>query len=100
MSRIAYVDGVYCPHREAAVHVEDRGYQFADGVYEVFAVRHGHLVDEALHLQRLRRSLHELRIEGTIDDRPLGVVLREVARRNGVVNGIVYLQITRGSAPR
>jgi len=100
MSRIAYVDGVYRPHREAAVHVEDRGYQFADGVYEVIAVRRGELLDERLHMQRLRRSLAELRIEGAIADRPLGLVLREVVRRNGVVNGIVYLQITRGAAPR
>jgi D-alanine transaminase len=100
MSRVAYVDGSYRPHREAAVHIEDRGYQFADGVYEVFAVRGGHLVDEALHLQRLRRSLGELRIEGAIGDAPLGIVLREVVRRNGVDNGIVYLQITRGAAPR
>jgi len=100
MSRIAYVDGSYRPHREAAVHIEDRGYQFADGVYEVFAVRGGHLVDEALHLQRLRRSLRELKIEGAMGDAPLGVVLREVVRRNGVDNGIVYLQITRGAAPR
>jgi D-alanine transaminase len=100
MSRIAYVDGVYRPHAEAAVHIEDRGYQFADGVYEVVAVRGGKLVDEALHLARLRRSLRELRIEGALDDAPLRVVLREVVRRNGVVNGIVYLQITRGIAPR
>ena len=100
MSRVAYVDGVYRPHREAAVHIEDRGYQFADGVYEVFAVRGGRLIDEALHLTRLRRSLAELRIEGALDDAPLKVVLREVVRRNGVVNGIVYLQITRGAAPR
>ncbi|HML10597.1 MAG TPA: D-amino-acid transaminase [Stellaceae bacterium] len=100
MSRIAYVDGSYRPHREAAVHIEDRGYQFADGVYEVIAVRGGHLVDETLHLQRLRRSLRELRIEGAIGDGPLGVVMREVARRNGVENGIVYIQITRGAAPR
>jgi len=100
VSRIAYVDGSYRPHREAAVHIEDRGYQFADGVYEVIAVRGGHLVDETLHLQRLRRSLRELRIEGAIGDGPLGVVMREVARRNGVENGIVYIQITRGAAPR
>lgn len=100
MSRIAYVDGAYRPHRDAAVHIEDRGYQFADGVYEVVAVKGGRLVDEALHLARLRRSLAELRIEGALDDGPLKVVLREVARRNGVVNGIVYLQITRGAAPR
>jgi len=100
MSRIAYVDGVYRPHREAAVHIEDRGYQFADGVYEVIAIRGGKLVDEAPHLARLRRSLGELRIEGALADTPLQVVIREVVRRNGVVNGIVYLQITRGSAPR
>jgi D-alanine transaminase len=100
MSRIAYVDGVYRPHRDAAVHIEDRGYQFSDGVYEVFAVRAGKLVDEALHLIRLRRSLAELRIAGALSDAPLKMVLREVIRRNGVVNGIVYLQITRGAAPR
>ena len=100
MSRIAYVDGVYRPHRDAAVHIEDRGYQFADGVYEVIAVRGGKLIDEELHLVRLRRSLAELRIDGALADAPLKVVLREVIRRNGVVNGIVYLQITRGIAPR
>jgi D-alanine transaminase len=100
MSRIAYVDGVYRPHRDAAVHIEDRGYQFADGVYEVIAIRGGQLVDEALHLKRLRRSLAELRIEGTLTDAPLKVVMREVIRRNSVVNGIVYLQVTRGAAPR
>jgi len=100
MSRIAYVDGVYRPHRDAAVHIEDRGYQFADGVYEVIAVRGGKLIDEGLHLVRLRRSLAELRIDGALADAPLKVVLREVIRRNGVVNGIVYLQITRGIAPR
>ena len=100
MSRTAYVDGVYRPHREAAVHIEDRGYQFADGVYEVIAVRGGKLIDEALHFARLRRSLGELRIEGALADAPLKVVMREVIRRNGVVNGIVYLQITRGTAPR
>ena len=100
MSRIAYVDGSYRPHRDAAVHIEDRGYQFADGVYEVIAVRGGKLLDEPLHLNRLRRSLAELRIEGALGDGPLGVVLREVVRRNGVVDGIVYLQITRGISPR
>ncbi|HTQ35157.1 MAG TPA: D-amino-acid transaminase [Stellaceae bacterium] len=100
MSRIAYVDGVYRPHGEAAVHIEDRGYQFADGVYEVIAVRRGKLIDEPLHLARLHRSLGELRIDGALADAPLKFVLREVVRRNGVVDGIVYLQITRGIAPR
>jgi D-alanine transaminase len=100
MSRIAYVDGVYRPHSEAAVHVEDRGYQFADGVYEVIAIRGGRLVDEAPHLARLRRSLAELRIDGALADAPIKVVIREVIRRNGIFNGIVYLQVTRGAAPR
>ncbi len=100
MSRIAYVDGSYRPHRDAAVHIEDRGYQFADGVYEEIAVRGGHLLDEPLHLNRLRRSLAELRIEGALGDGPLRVVLREIIRRNAVDNGIVYLQVTRGVAAR
>ena len=100
MSRVAYVAGQYLPHRQAAVHVEDRGFQFADGIYEVIAVRGGHLVDDALHLQRLHRSLAELRIAAPMGDAALLTVIREVARRNGVANGIVYLQITRGAAPR
>jgi D-alanine transaminase len=100
VSRIAYVSGAYLPHRQAAVHIEDRGYQFADGVYEVIAVRGGRLVDEDPHLRRLRRSLDELRIPAPMGDAALGIVLREVARRNGVETGIVYLQVTRGVAPR
>ncbi|MEQ8934313.1 MAG: hypothetical protein RIE56_00785, partial [Amphiplicatus sp.] len=62
MSRIAYVNGRYLRHAEAAIHIEDRGYQFADGVYEVCGVRGGLLMDERLHLERLERSLGELRI--------------------------------------
>jgi D-alanine transaminase len=100
MSRIAYVAGQYRPHRQAAVHIEDRGYQFADGVYEVIAVNGGHLVDEAPHLARLHRSLAELRIAAPIGDSALKIVIREIVRRNGVDTGIVYLQVTRGAAPR
>jgi D-alanine transaminase len=100
MSRIAYVNGRYLPHRSARVHIEDRGYQFADGVYEVLAVCCGHLVDEARHLERLARSLAALQIAAPMSEAALGIVIREVARRNGVVNGTVYLQITRGTAPR
>jgi D-alanine transaminase len=100
VSRVAYVAGQYLPHRQAGVHIEDRGYQFADGVYEVIAVAAGHLVDEEPHLQRLRRSLGELRIAMPLADAALKVVLREVIRRNGVDTGIVYLQVTRGRAPR
>jgi D-alanine transaminase len=100
MSRIAYVDGHYLPHRVAAVHVEDRGYQFADGVYEVVAVRGGRLVDEELHLARLHRSLAELTIAAPMSDAALRAVLRETVRCNSVDRGSVYLQITRGVAPR
>ena len=100
MSRIAYVSGAYVPHRQAAVHIEDRGYQFADGVYEVIAVRGGKLLDEEPHLRRLHRSLDALRIPAPIGDAALAIVLREVVRRNRVENGILYLQITRGVAPR
>jgi D-alanine transaminase len=100
MSRIAYVAGQYVPHRQAAVHIEDRGFQFADGVYEVIAVNGGCLVDEAPHLTRLHRSLGELRIAAPIGDSALKIVIREIVRRNGVDTGIVYLQITRGAAPR
>ena len=100
MSRVAYVAGQYLPHRQAAVHIEDRGYQFADGVYEVISVVGGRLVDEAPHLARLHRSLGELRIAAPIGDAALKIVIREVIRRNGVDTGIVYLQVTRGAAPR
>ncbi|BAT60455.1 D-alanine aminotransferase [Variibacter gotjawalensis] len=100
MSRIAYVNGMYVPHREAAVHVEDRGYQFADGVYEVCEVRGGRLIDERRHMERLLRSLSELRIDAPMPLSSLGVILRETVRRNRVRDGIVYLQVTRGVAPR
>src|SRR5271169_5113286 len=100
MSRIAYVNGRYLPMRDAKVHVEDRGYQFADGVYEVCEVRGGRLIDERRHLDRLIRSLGELRIRMPMSPRALGVVLREVIARNRISYGIVYLQITRGVARR
>src|SRR4029077_20212904 len=100
MSRIAYVAGQYLPHRQAAVHIEDRGFQFADGVYEVIAGNRGHLVDEAPHLHRLHRALAELRTRAPMGDAALKIVTRETGRRNGVDSGIVYLQVTRGAAPR
>jgi D-alanine transaminase len=100
MSRIAYVNGSYVAQAEARVHVEDRGYQFADAVYEVVAVKDGVFVDEALHLARLHRSLASLKIAPPMSDAALRTVLREVVRRNGVGEGIVYLQVSRGTAPR
>ncbi len=100
MSRVAYVNGRYLPHGAAWVHVEDRGYQFADGVYEVIAVVGGRLVDGEPHLDRLERSLRGLDIAMPMARGPLRVVMDETARRNGVRDGIVYLQVTRGAAPR
>jgi len=82
------------------VHIEDRGYQFADGVYEVIAVQGGRLIDEAPHLRRLERSLGELRIRAPMAPAALGVVIRELLRRNRVRDGSIYLQMTRGVAPR
>lgn len=100
MSRIAYVNGRYVPHRDATIHVEDRGFQFADGVYEVCEVRAGRLIDERRHLDRLDRSLSELRITPPMTRAALSVVLRETVRRNRVRDGIIYLQVTRGVARR
>lgn len=100
MSRIAYVNGRYLPHRQAAVHIEDRGYQFADGVYEVCEVRGGRLIDRRRHMERLQRSLAELRMALPMRSEALTVVLEETVRRNRVREGIVYVQVTRGVAPR
>ena len=100
MSRIAYVNGRYQPHRDAMVHIEDRGYQFADGVYEVCEVRGARLVDERRHMERLKRSLKELQIALPMPLDALSVVLHETVRRNRVGEGLVYLQVTRGVSPR
>jgi D-alanine transaminase len=100
MSRIAYVNGRYLPLSAAAVNVEDRGYQFSDGVYEVCEVRGGRLIDERRHIERLARSLSEIRIIPPMSFRALSVVLHEVVGRNRVRWGIVYLQISRGVSRR
>jgi len=100
VSRIAYVDGRYVPHGAAAVHVEDRGFQFADGVYEVWAVFDGRLSDAEGHLTRLERSLDELRIARPLGRTALLAIVRETLRRNRVLNGLCYIQITRGQARR
>jgi D-alanine transaminase len=100
MSRIAYVNGRYLLLRQAMVHVEDRGYQFGDAVYEVCEVRQGRLIDERRHLARLKRSLDELQIKLPMSPVALGIVLREVIARNRIGYGIVYLQVSRGVAQR
>lgn len=100
MSRIAYVNGQYRDMRDASVNIEDRGYQFSDGVYEVCEIRGGKVVDMPRHLTRLQRSLRELRIDMPMPLSALEIVIHETVRRNRVTYGIVYLQVTRGVARR
>ncbi len=100
MSRIAYVNGRYLPHRHAKVHVEDRGFQFGDGVYEVVAVADRRPVDLVRHLDRLERSLAEVTIAMPMSRAALSHVLTEVLRRNRVRRGMAYVQVTRGVARR
>jgi D-alanine transaminase len=100
MSRIAYVNGQYVRHADASVHIEDRGYQFADGVYEVCEVREGYIVDMTRHLDRLDRSLGELSIAWPLSRNALIHVIRQTVRRNRVTDGMFYMQVTRGVARR
>lgn len=100
MPRISYVNGRYLPHQSASVHIEDRGYQFADGVYEVCEVARGFIVDMTRHLDRLERSLRELKLAWPVRRAVLEQVMAEIVRRNRVRNGKVYVQVTRGVAPR
>ena len=100
MGRYAYVNGRYVDHLAAQVHIEDRGYQLADGVYEVVGVRDGRLIDEGPHLDRLDRSLKELRIGWPIARSTISFVIRELMRRNRLRDGLVYMQVTRGVARR
>ncbi|MCA3277668.1 MAG: D-amino-acid transaminase [Roseomonas sp.] len=100
MSRIAYVNGRYVPQPDAAVNIEDRGYQFGDGIYEVVHLYDGRFIDEDLHLARLERSLREIALPMPMPRASLRLVLREVARRNRVTEGLLYMQVTRGVARR
>jgi D-alanine transaminase len=100
MTRIVYVNGRYVPYAEAAVHAEDRGFQFGDAIYEVCEVRAGHLVDDARHMARLARSLGELKIRQPMSSAALSFVMRQVIRRNRIRDGLVYLQVSRGASPR
>jgi D-alanine transaminase len=100
VSRTIYVNGRYLPYPAACVHPEDRGFQFGDAVYEVIEVRDGGLVDEARHTGRLERSLAEIGMRPAMTRAALARVLRETVRRNRVRDGIAYLQVSRGAAPR
>src|ERR1700722_18131722 len=98
MSRIAYVDGRYLRYAEARVPIDDRGYQFGDGIYEVCEIRDGALIDETRHLARFERSLAALRIRAPTSLAALRFIMREIVARNRVRDGIVYVQATRGAA--
>lgn len=100
MSRTVYVNGEYLPEEDAKISVFDRGFLFADGVYEVTAVLQGKLVDNQGHLSRLRRSLSELDMPSPADDHEIEAIQRELLQRNNLTEGLVYLQITRGPAER
>ena len=100
MTRYVYVNGTYRRYDDALIHAEDRGFQFADAVYEVCEIRDRAIVDEDRHLARLERSLAELGIAAPMSRRAFQRVLGETARRNRVANGVIYLQVSRGAGPR
>lgn len=100
MSRIAFVNGEFVPHSEAYVHIDDRGYQFADGVYEVCEIRNGQIIDFDGHMTRLQFSLSELKIAMPMAITALAVKMKQTIKRNYVHDGMIYLQVTRGVSPR
>lgn len=100
MSRIAYVNGRYLHLRNATVNIEDRGYQFGDGIYEVLYFRPAGFVDTALHMDRLERSLGEVRIAAPMSRAAMLGICVEVVRLNRLREGLLYMQVTRGVAPR
>lgn len=100
MSRVVYVNGEFLPEQDAKISIFDRGFLFADAVYEVSTVLDGKLVDNAAHLKRLERSLSELKMSAPVPVDEIGALMRELVARNGVDEGVVYLQISRGPADR
>jgi len=100
MPRISYVNGAYLPHKQASVHIEDRGFLFADGVYEVIGLVNGRYADERGHLDRLERSMAELQLNPPRTREALRFIMRELVRRNRVRDAAIYIQVTRGTAKR
>jgi D-alanine transaminase len=100
MQKISYVNGKYMPHNKCYVHIEDRGYQFADGIYEVLSVKDSVILNKEIHFKRLLRSLNELAIKLPINENAINIIIKELMRRNKRQNCTIYLQITRGVAPR
>ena len=100
MSRFAYVNGTYARHEEASVHIEDRGFQFADGIYEVIYLYKGRLIDTEAHLDRMERSLREIHMDMPMSRRAMMPIIKELIRRNRLRTGLIYMQVTRGSSKR
>ena len=100
MSRVVFLNGEYKDYNNAFTHVEDRGYQFADGVYEVFSVKNGKLIDYSGHINRLTRSLNEIKIKYPINIRSILFHMKNIIKKNLIEDGLIYLQITRGVAKR
>lgn len=100
MSRISYVNGEYCQHKDSYVHIEDRGYQFADGIYEVFAIINSKIVDYNGHINRLFKSLKEIKLKSPISKPAYYFHIKKLISKNLIDNGLIYLQITRGVAER
>lgn len=100
VGRFAYVDGRFVRHGNAHVHIEDRGLQFGDSVYEVCGIVGGKLTDEPEHLDRLERSLNEIEMRMPVERHVVGILMRHLVRANRVHDGLLYLQVTRGAARR
>jgi len=98
--RFAYINGAYVHHNEAQIHIEDRGFQFADSIYEVISCIDGMLADERGHLDRMERSLSELNMGMPLPRKTMQIIMRELLRRNRIRNAAVYIQVTRGIAKR
>ncbi len=100
MSRVVYVNGSYVPEEQGKISIFDRGFLFADGIYEVTAVVNGKFVDYDLHMERLERSLHEIQMDWPCSKEELKAMHRDLVQRNSLAEGWVYMQITRGAADR
>ena len=100
MSRVVYVNGSYVPEEQGKISIFDRGFLFADGIYEVTAVVKGRLVDYVAHMERLERSLREIRLDWPCSKEELKAMHLDMVKRNNLDEGWIYMQITRGSADR
>ena len=100
MTRVAYINGHFTPHHDACVHVEERGLQFSDGVYEVIALMQGKLIDMEGHLERLNYSLKGLSLRNPLSPKILHRHIMDLVRINRYKDGLVYIQISRGSTAR